>query len=92
MTAESLTRYAACVNSGAMPTDMSIGTKIGAKMDHFAEADVISRFSKATNTMMPKIVICGGSAKDFKNSAPAIAMSAPKFEAPKAYINCAAKK
>ena len=69
-----------------------MGTKIGAKMDHLAEADVMSKFSKATKTMMPKTVTCGGKAKDFKNSAPAMAMRAPKLDAPKAYMNWAAKK
>ena len=92
MTAESLTRNAAWVSSGAMPTDMSIGTKIGARMDHFADADVMSRLRRATKTMTPKIVICGGRARDFRNSAPDTAMRAPRLEAPKAYMNWAAKK
>ena len=92
MTAESEIRKATCVSSGAMPTLMSMGTKIGARMDHLADADVMSRFKMATKTMMPKTVICGGRAKDFRNSAPAMAMRAPRFEAPKAYMNWAAKK
>ena len=92
LTAESLTRNAACVSSGAMPTAMSIGTKIGARMAHFADAEVMMRFSIPTKRMMPKIVTCGGSASDFRNSAPAMAISAPMPDAPNTYMNCAAKK
>jgi hypothetical protein len=43
---ESPMRYAACVSSGARPTCISIGTKIGASSAHFAEADPISRLTR----------------------------------------------
>ena len=87
MTAESLTRKATCVSSGAIPTAISIGTNIGARIAHFAEAEVIIRLSRATKTIIPKTVTCGGKFNDFKNSAPDTAISAPMFDAPNAYRN-----
>mgnify|MGYP003244811731 CR=1 FL=1 len=73
------------VDGGVTDTECGLGQFRG-------NADVMSRLRRATKTMTPKMVICGGRARDFRNSAPDTAMRAPRLEAPKAYMNWAAKK
>ena len=61
---ESPIRYATCVKAGERPRFTIIGTKIGAIIPHFAEAEPIKRFKKAeiiTNA------IISGDADTFKS-------------------------
>jgi hypothetical protein len=84
-------RYAACVSSGAMPTCISIGTRIGASSAHFADADPTSRLTNAVTSTAPTIVTWPGIARAFRNAAPCRATSAPMFDCANAAVNCAAK-
>lgn len=90
--AESLTRNAACVNSGEIPTAISIGTNTGAIIAHFDVAEVIIIFKIAVNRITPKTVIPDGISSVRNNSAPESANNVPKLECWNEYKNWAAKK
>src|SRR5262247_2364072 len=51
---ESATRYAASTASGATPSFMSSGTKMGAKMAHFGIAPVMTRSRMTTTNTNPR--------------------------------------
>ncbi len=89
---ESPTRYAACVSSALMPSCMSIGTKIGARSAHFADADPTARFTKPVRKTIPTIVKPAGSASSRRKFAPFTARSAPRFDVPNAAMKSAQKK
>mgnify|MGYP003272409146 CR=1 FL=1 len=50
---ESPIRYASCVNSGLYPIVINIGTKIGAIIAHFAEADPKNKSMTHTSKTKP---------------------------------------
>ena len=84
---ESPTLYAAWVNSGEYPSCISIGTKIGAKRAHFADAEPTNRLINAARNMIPVMVTGPPKLSIFKKRAPFMAKSAPRLEVAKALIN-----
>ena len=80
---ESPIRYATCVKAGERPRFTIIGTKIGAIIAHFAEAEPIKRFKKAeiiTNAMMSGRPV---NPMLFKKLAPLTEIIVPRFVLPK---------
>ncbi|SUC46483.1 Uncharacterised protein [Providencia stuartii] len=90
--AESLTRKAAWVSSGEMPTAINIGTSTGAMIAHLDVAEVIIIFNIAVSRMTPKTVNPEGISRVRSNSAPDNANNVPRFECWNEYKNCAAKE
>ena len=88
---ESPILYATCVSAGESPRLYIIGTKIGAIIAHFAEADPMNRLRKADSKM--NIIRSGSpfSPIDSKKSAPFFARIRPRFVWLKYFTNCAAK-
>ena len=89
---ESAILYAICVSSGESPISKNIGTKIGAIIAHFAEADPINKFKNDVNKI--NIIIRGMPVSPilFKKFAPFTERIVPKFVYPKNATNWAAKK
>ena len=88
---ESPTRYAAWVNSGEIPSCISMGTKMGAMINHFAEAEPTNRLTKAVRPMIPTTVSWAGKAIAPSQPAPDMASNRPILELLKAAMNWAAK-
>ena len=63
---------------------MSMGTKMGARSAHFAEAEPTNRFTKAVRKMIPTIVTPPGKANALSNAAPFSARRAPILDCPNA--------
>ena len=80
---ESPIRYATWVKAGERPRFTIIGTKIGAIIAHFAEAEPIKRFKKAE--IITNAMINGKPVKPilFKKLAPFTEMIVPRFVLPK---------
>ena len=89
---ESPIRYATCVKAGERPRFTIMGTKIGAIIAHFAEAEPMKRLRKAE--IITKEIISGKPVKPmlFKKFAPFTEMIVPRFVFLFFFSNCAAKK
>ncbi len=87
---ESPTRYNSWVNAGWKPTDMNIGTKIGAKIAHFAEALPMKRFANAIITTKASRNGTGADAipAERRNSAPFTAIHRSRWANWNARVNC----
>ena len=80
---ESPIRYATWVKAGERPRLTIIGTKIGAIIAHFAEAEPIKRFKNAE--IITNAIINGKPVKPmlFKKFAPLTEIIVPRFVLPK---------
>ena len=68
-----------CANSGEYPNIMNIGTKIGAKIYHFAVPLVIKKFTNVVIRIIPIIIGTPESPALFKKLAPVTAITVPRF-------------
>lgn len=78
-TTESAIRYAICVNSGVKPNWNIIGTKIGAMIAHFADADPRNKSKNAPKIMNAKINGIPVKPIDSKKFAPLTERIVPRF-------------
>src|SRR5690625_824784 len=87
---ESPTRYAACVSSGENPSNINIGTNIGASTAHLADTLPTNRLTNPVTITNP--MTSGRPVKPIACNplAPLIATMLPRFDQLKSAMKCAA--
>ena len=85
---ESPIRNSIWVTSGEKPTYMNIGTTIGAISAHWAEPEVMKRFTSATRITKAPKSSSGGRSAFCSSSEPLMAVQEPRLEAVNQARNC----